>query len=68
MLFKVKRMRSALVLCLIVLFALLGSSSPAFPLRTLELGGDVPAFTLPTLDGGDVDVLGGQGRITVILF
>jgi Tfp pilus assembly protein PilF len=68
MFFKIKTLRSTLLLCLIVLFALLGSSSPAFPLRTLELGGDVPAFTLPSLDGGDVDVLGGQGQITVILF
>lgn len=63
-----KNMRSCLALCLIVSFLLLGSSSPAFPLRTLQPGNQVPSFTLPTLGGGQATVLGEDGRITVILF
>ena len=63
-----KNLRSCLTACLIITFLLLRSSSPAFPLRTLEPGSQVPPFTLPVLGGGEADVIGDEGQITVILF
>ena len=63
-----KRRRSFFTACLIVTFLLLRSSSPAYPLRTLQPGSPVPPFTLPTLSGGEADVVGSDGQITVILF
>jgi tetratricopeptide (TPR) repeat protein len=41
---------------------------PAFPLRSLEPGSQVPDFTLPTLAGGEANVLGTGGNIRIILF
>jgi tetratricopeptide (TPR) repeat protein len=63
-----KRSRSLLTLCMIVAFMLLGSTSPAFPLRALEPGNEVPGFALPVLSGGEASVPGDDGQVTVILF
>jgi tetratricopeptide (TPR) repeat protein len=66
--FRIKRPRAFLVLFLIVAFLVMGSTLPAFPLRSLEPGSTVPDFVLPTLAGGEANVLGEGGNISVILF
>ncbi len=68
MLLAKKNLRSCLTACLIITFLLLRSSSPAFPLRTLQPGSPVPPFTLPALGGGEAAVTGDDGQIAVILF
>lgn len=56
------------IVCFLVIFHPNESTSSAFPLRNIEPGGGAPRLTLPTLDGGEADVLGADGEITVILF
>ncbi len=56
------------MVCLLIALVLSGSATAAFPLRTLEPGDPVRNFTLPALGGGETDVLGAEGQITVILF
>jgi tetratricopeptide (TPR) repeat protein len=63
-----KNLRSCLTACFVIIFLLFRSSSPAFPLRTVQPGSPLPPFTLPVLGGGEADVIGGDGQITVILF
>jgi tetratricopeptide (TPR) repeat protein len=67
-LFELRKPRSCFALLLIAAFLLLGSTSPAFPLRVLQPGTQVPDFTLPVLDGGEANVLGEKGKISIILF
>ncbi len=65
---QMKKTRYIYILSLLLLFLAPAYASSAFPLRILELGSAVPPFTLPTLGGGEADVLGADGEITVILF
>ncbi len=59
---------SCLILCLTVVFLLLCSTSPAFPLRSLQPGSPVPDFDLPRLGGGQSNVLGAKRQVAVIVF
>lgn len=57
-----------IIALLAVLLLPFAPASSAFPLRTLEVGGYVPDYVLPSVSGGEMHVLGPKGNITVLVF
>jgi tetratricopeptide (TPR) repeat protein len=58
----------ACALAFFLVFLAAESAAAAFPLRTVQVGDSAPNFELDTLSGGRAELLGGDGKITVILF